>query len=265
MLFRAKSGMSTILGMLIFVGVLFTCVIPLFLYINKVNSYYDRAVIEMREFDQDKERESIDVYAYPISQESGLLNIYVRNKCPIPVRIVRVWVNHNSTDLSCEIAAMAGRTISIDISELLPTEPPGAYSSFYIKVSTNRGNRFASLTNPLYYTVGATPGEGSWSGGAGYSIHIVIKTTQQGTCFFNIEVTLDDDPGDPPFLHQAQLVKRPHETSCFTTVTVTSGGQYSVAVKEKDAMDPVYGSPFSVNVDDTNPSAWLYVDADLGS
>lgn len=253
---KAKSGMATILGMLFFVGILFTCVIPLFLYVNEVNSYYDRAVVDMRQLDQDREREMTDVYAYPISGESGELNIHVKNRSPLPVKITRVWINDNLKNSSYEIPAMAGVTIeSINITEILP-EDPGDCWSFYIKLTTNKGNSFSSLTNPLYYTVGET-GEGAWSGGMGFTIQIVIQTSKPGTRFFHIEVT--NKEGTPYFTYQADLVKRPHESSCFTAVTVVGEGDYSVAITEGD--DPLPGSPFSVTLTRTKPSDWVYADA----
>jgi len=64
-LLKSGSAMSTILGMLIFIGILFTCVMPFFLYINEVNSLYDQTVVEMKQEDQNRALENIEVYAYP--------------------------------------------------------------------------------------------------------------------------------------------------------------------------------------------------------
>ena len=247
---RTKSGMATVLGMLIFVGILFTCVIPLFLYVNKVNSIYDRAVTEMRQFDQDKEGERIDVYAYPTSQ-SGLLNIYIKNKSPLPVKIIRIWINDNLNNRTCKIPGMVGHTIeSVNISDMLPTDP-GNSSSFNIKVMTATGNSIASLTNTLYYTVGETPDEGNWAGGMGFTIQVVIETSKEGTRFFHINIT-----GPSEFTYEADVVKRPHESSCFAAVTVTEAGEYNIEVKE--GTYPLIVTPNPVTLNQNIRSQWVY-------
>jgi len=247
---RSKSGMSTILGVLFFVGILFTCVIPLFIYVNKLNSYYYRAMTETREFDQDKESERIDVYAYPTSQ-SGLLNIYIKNKSPLPVKIIRIWINDNLNNRTCKIPGMVGQTIeSVNISDMLPTDP-GNSSSFNIKVMTATGNSIASLTNTLYYTAGETQGEGDWAGGMGFTIQVVIETPQEGTRFFHINIT-----GPSEFTYEADVVKRPHESSCFAVVTVTEAGEYNIEVKE--GTNPLIVTPNPVTLDQNMRSQWVY-------
>ena len=140
---------------------------------------------------------------------------------------------------------------------MLPTDP-GTCCSFNIKLTTTSGNGFSSLTNPLYYTTGET-GEGGWSGGMGFTIQIVILTSKEGTRFFHVNVT--NLEGTLDFAYQADLVKRPHESSCFTVVTVLAEGDYSVAIKEKGAADPLPGSPFTVTLTQSKPSEWVYANA----
>jgi len=239
---RAKSGMSTVLGTLFFVGILFTSVIPLFLYVNKVNSYYDTAVTEMRQFDQDRERERIDVYAYPFNKTSSQINVYIKNRCPLSVKIVRVWVNDDKFEFSFEIPAMGDGTIE-NIEIQIETK------AYYITVMTARGNTFSSYTNPLYYTVG----EG-WSGGMGFTIQVVIQTSTQATRFFKVNVT-----GPSSFTYHSDVLKRPHESSCLAVVTVTLEGEYHVRVKEGTNSIPV--TPEYVYVDFGTPSRWVYANA----
>jgi len=233
--------MSTILGMLIFIGMLFTCVIPLFLYVNQVNTFYNRKVTEMTQFDQDREKEQIDVYAYPLSQSSNEVNVYIKNRSPLSVKIVRVWINDDKFDRSIEIPAMGEGTIESIIIQL-ETKP------FYIKVMTARGNTFSSYTNPLYYT------ENGWSGGMGFVIQVVILANPEATRFFKVKVT-----GPSSFTYETQVVKRPHESSCLAVVTVTLVGWYYVTVNEGLISIPV--TPESVYVDFSEPSHWVYANA----
>lgn len=247
-----ESGIATILGMLIFIGVLFTCVIPLFLYVNQVNSFYDRTVVDMRQFDQNKERERIDVFAYPLSSPFDyFLNIYIKNKFPLLVKIVRVWVNDEYFEPSFEIPAMGDGLIEhINISDMLPGNA-GEKKSFYIKVTTARGNSFSSFTNPLCYTDGS-----GWSGGTGLTIQVIIETSKTGQCFFCVVVS--GPPGFPDYF--ANVEKRPHESSCFTVVTVPYEGAYKVTVKWETGQ--IIEQDIPVSVDLSHPSQWVYVNAE---
>lgn len=239
---RSKSGVSTILGTLFFVGILFTCVIPLFLYVNQANSRYDKTVVELRYIDEEGERERLDVYAYPLSVESDTLNVYIKNRSPLAVNVVRVWVNDTPFDRVAEVPAMQEYTITA-IPVQLP--PPGVCYVFTVKVTTARGNSFASFTNPLYYQDG-------WRGGMGFTIHVVIGTARRGTYFFHVEVT-----GPSDFTYGEDAVKRPHESTCFTVVTVTLAGTYRVTVKEGER---IWGDQ-EVSVDLSQPARWVYVEA----
>lgn len=230
--------------MLIFIGVLFTCVIPLFLHVNQVNSVYDQTVVDMKRFDENREEERIDVYAYPLSTDSQFLNIYMMNKCPLSVKIVRVWVNNIPFEYSFDIPAMEDRTIeSVDISKILPNT-----EIFNIKVTTFRGKIFPSLSNPLYY-------RGGWTGG-GLTIQIVVETqTIEKTRFFHIIVT-DDCQGNPSYTYETDVVKRPHQSSCLAVATVYLTGTYYVTVKEAGVIIPPENQ--LVVVSQNNPSKWVY-------
>jgi len=233
--------------MLIFIGVLFTCVIPLFLYVNKVNSVYDQVAVEMGRLDEDRRREQIDVYAYPVSEQSDSLNVYIKNRAPFMVKAVRVWVNDQPFNLSISIPAMNYTIESIDVHDMLPVNP-GDCRSFNVKVTTARGNGFSSLTNPLYYTAGEG---GGWSGGVGFTIQVVIQVENpQGTRFFHVEVA-----GPSGFLYEADVVKRTKESSCFVMVPIAIMGDYYVTVMEGDAYileDKL------VTIDMSNPSQLVY-------
>ena len=248
---RAKSGMATVLGMLIFVGILFTCVIPLFLYINKVNSYYDRAATEIRQFDQDREGEWIDVYAYPSGDPPDKLNIYIKNLRPLSVKIVRVWINDDKFNFSFQIRAMETRTMEPIEVGLTETK------AFYIKVMTARGNAFSSFTNPLYYVADG----GGWSGGTSFTIQIVIETLPPlRQRVFHVTVADDMDPANVEFFYEAYVVKRALETTCFTAVTVPLDGDYYVTIEAVETGGAIITNKL-VTVTTTERSQFLHVPA----
>ena len=243
---KVKAGISTVLGMLIFIGVLFTCVIPLFLYINEVNNMYDRTVIEMKQFDEDRESEIIDVYAYPLGESDTRICLYIKNKCPLPVTVKRVWINNYAFDLSFNISSMQFNTTSpIDVSVLLPSE---GTKDFRIKVTTTRGNIFASLTNPLEYTA---ENGGSWTGGVGFSINIVLTGTLWG--HYNFKVSNASDPGQV-FYSITEMMWWLSEQSYFKRVNLPGPGTYNVTISYLD-----YSKNEIKRLTLDDPSEWVFM------
>lgn len=213
---RSKSGISTILGTLIFIGILFTCAIPFYLRVNQANTYYTQTVDEMRRFDEKRGMEDIDVYAYPLSETSDELKVYIKNRCALPVTIVAVWVNDEQYILTdATLPPSEDQTYGPPFEVTLPAET----KNFYIEVLTNRGNRFASLTNPLTYT--KTDQGGFWSGGVGLAINIILKSHG----FFHIKVT--DSANPPNTVYEGDVFRPPH-SDVLKRVAVAYASTYHI-------------------------------------
>lgn len=180
---RSKSGVSTVLGMLFCVGILFSVVIPLFLYVNQVNNLYNRTVVEMGEFDKQRSMESLMVFAYPSANQC--ISVYVRNRGVVNVNVTRTWITdlENNTvhlisgansemllvppsDLPLILASGSDHTVIINGSSL------ALGSRVNIKVTTEKGNIFVSESNPLYMEeeAGAMP----------YTIDVIIQSSKEG-------------------------------------------------------------------------------------
>jgi hypothetical protein len=216
--------MATILGMLIFIGVMFTCVIPLFLYVNQVNSIYDQAVVEMRNIDHDRLVEKIDVYVYPINQSSSNVNVFAKSKSPFSVDILRVWINDDYFNVSLQVPGMGWNiSESLNIGEMLPTE---GTKSFKGQVTTSRGNTFSSLTGSLYYTAGV-----GWSSGGTLSIYVLIFSYSSGTSKFQVTVTDVSPP--PTVVYDEQVVLLGFTEGYILKVDVPQPGTYRVTVTEE--------------------------------
>jgi len=203
-----------------------------------------QTVVEMRNFDECREMERIDVYAYPLEIQSDQLNVYIKNRSPISVEVVRVWVNDEFFNASLKIPAMMDGLIE-SISVTLPSE---GVKSFKIKVTTSRGNVFPSLTNPLYYTA-----DSGWSGSMAFTIQVVIEAPSiHGERTFNIEVT-----GPNNFLYEGIVRKASQENSCFLMVGVPIEGLYNVTVTWKTYIEneEVYVTP-------NEPYQWVYIYAE---
>jgi len=187
---RSKAGVSTLLGMLICVSILFSVVIPLFLYINMMNNLYNQTFLEMTELDQQRMMESITVFAYPTAGHN--ISVYIRNKCVLNVNVTRIWV----TDLQ-------NKTVHLLDESLYLT--PGSYSitlinasslklgaSVNVDAATERGKVYASETNTLYLTA-----KGEWEV-LPYAIDIVIEGTGEGRKRYAVKAEqLDGEFGSP--------------------------------------------------------------------
>lgn len=167
---KDKRGISSILGVLIMVGILFTTIIPLYLYINNVNNYYDRTVVNAKITDQERSMEDLEVYAFGHNDTSESIDLSIINRAPLTINVTHIWVirsdlqkiliftSDNESSLPLQLIASEQMTIGdIDLSTMLVGDPDIDY--FNIEVTTARGNVFPSKTNPLHYTGGWVAGE----------------------------------------------------------------------------------------------------------
>lgn len=146
---KKRRGVSTILGTIIFIGIMFTSVIPMWLVMKQADVLYERKMLEMTRLDDEAERESMELYAFPSSyDEAQWLNITAYNTCEVPINLVRLWVNGTVTPLSITVPVMG----SVNVSHYEINAEIG--SSFEIRATSERGNVYVSQTGTL-----------SWSGG----------------------------------------------------------------------------------------------------
>jgi len=243
-LLRSRSAMSTVVGMLIFVGVIFTCIMPFFLYINEINSLYDRTIIEMKQFDQERALEDIDVYAYPLSQNSSQISLYIKNRCPLTVEIVRIWINDQSFPYSLQIPGMGENTTDpIDIQDLL-SQTEGV-EAFQAKVTTARGNTFSSRTNPLQYS-----SDSGWSGGQSFAINIVIELDPG---VYNFIIKVSDSGGTTIYDEEIWVVL---ESSIMRKVDVSGPDTYTVEITQTQGPDKTWSTDVQITLEE--PTKWVY-------
>ena len=241
---KSRSAMSTVLGMLIFIGVLFTCVMPFFLYINQVNSLYDQTIMEMKEFDQERSLENIDVYAYPLNQSSSQISLYIKNRCPLTVEIVRVWIGNQYFPYDLQISGMGENTTDpIDIQDML--SQVSGVESFQVKVTTARGNTFSSKTNPLQYSSGS-----GWSGGQSFAINIVIEI-DPGVYDFIIEITNSD--GTTIYNEEIWVIL---ESSIMRKVDVSGPDTYHIEITQTQGPDKTWSTDVQITLEE--PTKWVY-------
>ncbi|RLG74579.1 MAG: hypothetical protein DRO12_06650, partial [Thermoprotei archaeon] len=148
-----KGGVSSVIGMLIVTAMLFMVVIPLFLYVNEVNTEYNVSSDEMDRLDHQRSMESLSVVAYPVENGSGL-NIYVYNRAALPTEVIRVWVtdvyNHTTRMYSVQANESMISPASSTIIHDMTVTSFGETKLLRVEVVTRRGNVFSAVNNPLY-------------------------------------------------------------------------------------------------------------------
>ncbi len=93
----SNRGVSTILGTLIFIGILFSAIVPMQLVMKQADNIALQRTHEAQIADQEQEDEDIEVYPVPIPGEDQL-NVTIINKSEFPVNIIHLWINDTSYD-----------------------------------------------------------------------------------------------------------------------------------------------------------------------
>ena len=141
-----RKGMTTILGTLIFISILFTSIIPMQLSMLQTDSFESQLLQELQIVDDNKEQEQITVLAYPTTTTSSQLKIRIQNNGNIDVYINKIWIKNEQYSLD--------ETINMGETEIL-----GPYTvtlvqntSYPITVITERGNIFSSDAGNMIFT-----------------------------------------------------------------------------------------------------------------
>jgi len=124
------------MGTLIFIGILFTTIIPLFLVMRQADTLFERTKFELERSDEERMAEDLYIYVFPMGGATSTdLKVTAQNKGGNPVKVVRFWINDEITELDVDLEPMSG------VQELgtFPLSPqPG--DSFHFMATTDRGN-----------------------------------------------------------------------------------------------------------------------------
>ena len=142
-----RKAVSTILGTLIFIGILFSAVIPMQLVMKQADSMFSSKQWEASQEDDKRDRESMEVYPIP-SEDATHINVTLINKCEFRIDIVRVWINNSLTNITTSIETLG----NIQIGPF-PINPLNG-SVFDIRAVSSRGNVYTAETGLLYYQNG---------------------------------------------------------------------------------------------------------------
>jgi hypothetical protein len=248
---KRKRGVASVLGILIMVGILITSILPTFIYVNEVNNYYDRTVVDLKIADEDRDYENLEVHAYGHNQTT--VDILIINKAPLASNITRIWVMNttlqnvwifNSTNLPDDLPLYLSASEQISLRmDFTGISEEG--SSYRIEVTTDRGNKFSSTTNPLTYV------SGDWqTGSMAFNIQVIVQSSQ-GNDRYLIKIFGPENHFD--FVDSATV-----QGQFFSVFSVPQAGQYNVTVQNIQGG----GSDF-ILPNQTTILSWIYPTAYL--
>ena len=143
-----KRGTSTILGTLIFIGILFSAVAPMFLTIRQADVYYEQRKHEVTILDDEKSNEDLSFYVYPDTNDD--LVVIVDNHCAMNIEVVRIWINNIIIPESINIQSMGtGNFGPYDVN-------PTIGDIYEIRITTERGNVYEAGSGNIEF------GSGGW-------------------------------------------------------------------------------------------------------
>jgi len=136
------------LGTLIFIGILFSAIVPMQLVMQQAETVKLQRIEEIKRFDADAQSEKISIVAYPATLTSDQLNIRVSNKGSITTKIVRIWIQ--DTIHTIDQSLNPGEVQNLGPFSVSLVE--GA--SYPVKAITERGRVFPAEHVSLMYSNG---------------------------------------------------------------------------------------------------------------
>lgn len=207
--YKDRRGVSTILGTIIFIGILFTAVIPMQLVMHQADIIFEQNKLEAQRRDEERARENVVVYVYPTGDAApDNLTVMMDNRCEMVVKIVRIWINDTIHAYDGVVQSMSGEELgSFEVN-------PHNGSSFDVRVTTERGNVYEASTGPIAHD------------GWGWEVEdkfINVLISSSGVVF-KIYVS------GPDYYEEAQVWKI--GGTAFKAFAISLNGEYTVTVKK---------------------------------
>ena len=168
-----RRGTSTILGTLIFVGIIFTSFIPMMLLMNQADTLHEMRKHEVARFDEERTIENIFFHLETsIVSDEPIITLVIYNRCEIAVRIVHVWINGELREVNYLIPPTSQD--SWELSNLV-APPYEDTVSFTVMVVTDMGNIFLPPSGIPEYSYDEILG-GNWEHEV-FTIYIMMTDT----------------------------------------------------------------------------------------
>lgn len=143
---KKRRGITTILGTLIFISILFTTLLPMQITMLQTDTYESQLIQELDITNSEKKQEKVSLVAYPTSTTGNSLKVRIQNTGTIDIKIVKLWIKNQMFLVDETIDRGQIRIVGSYNVELLP-------NTFYpVKAVTERGNLFGSNAGNMIYT-----------------------------------------------------------------------------------------------------------------
>ena len=219
-----RRGMASILGTIIFVAILFSAFIPMYLTMKEADRAYDKDMLEVKRLDDERDREDIYAYVYPKGSTSDQVEVKIENICEVQVEIVRVWVNDSIKNESVTLSSMDEAVIG---PYTFPLDP-GTNYSYAFKIITARGNVYIPISGAVLTASG-----GEWD-----SQHLSINVVVDAEGFLGI-AKYEVDVWNTTTYHEQQTTGYVAGTQLFIfDVTDCGPGDFRVKVRAKPLWQP---------------------------
>lgn len=237
-----RRGTSTIFGVIVFIGIIFSAVIPMLLVMRQADTFHDISKHELVISDQERMDEEIYVYVFPVTEDSTTLTLEVQNRGNLVVNVVQVWINdvpHQFDDFGVQPMSWLGR--DLDYFTAVPD------NWYFIKIITDRGNIFSSDSGSLYYDSG-----GNWTEGM-FAINFLISYPAAG--WFDIEIRQGDEYG--PILDGTPFqIHKSSSGSAFDFFNVPSAITYHVKITKN--LELIYEDDVTIDWPNGSPIEWVF-------
>jgi len=225
------------MGTLIFVGIMFTAVIPMMLVMRQADTLHEMRKHELDILDQDRAMESLYLYVCPEGQDSSYVDVTMVNKGEVPAHVVNIWINDTQVPVDANIP-------SLSEDELGPFELDRVEGREYdIRATTDRGNIFPSETGILHY------GEDGWDIEI-FSIRILVS---RRTWNLHIQVWIGDSPEGDPYYDQRIRWR----IGSAYEIIVPQQGDYYVKITRRWG-SPLFDGKVTIEWPQGEPWVWIF-------
>jgi len=175
-----RRGTSTILGTLIFIGIMFTAVIPMLLVMRQADTLHEMRKHELGILDQEKAMENLCLYVCPEGPSSPTVEVTIVNNGEVLAHVIKIWINDTSSSVDVDIPSMSEEVLVLELDLVEGME-------YDIRATTDRGNMFLSENGILHCE------EGGWD-----LEEFSIKIHAAGF-FIHVQVRIEDEYGEEIF------------------------------------------------------------------
>ena len=244
-----RKGTSTILGTLIFIGIIFTAFIPMMLVMKQADTIYEMRKHELGILEQERMNEDVHVYAFPAtgsSPENPSLTLIVENRGNLAIKIVKIWINDDTHSLEdFVVEPMSWIPTDLDYYTFVPT------INYFIKITTDRGNMFSSDSGSIF-----CKSDGSWDGGL-FTINFLISYPEAG--WFDVEVRYSNDNDEILLLvpDGEFSIQKSMFGSAFEFFNVPNAQKYHISITKRGGTE-IYARFKTIEWPNGPPVVWVF-------